>query len=324
MCRPERREGHASGEPRSKSFASLRTTAFATSSKVPALTADDRLFVDALAARGVRAEPAIWDDPAQRWSGYEAVVIRSCWDYHLKHDEFLAWLDGLVRAGVRVLNAPTLVRWNSEKSYLREISALGIAVVPTRWVERGEAVALDAILRETTWDQVVVKPAISASAHETWRSSAATAQADDARLQAMVARGRVLVQPYLDVVATQGEWSLLFYGGAYSHSVLKRPKAHDFRVQLEHGGRSEVLEPAVEVIRAAQRALAAAEQGRSPSLYARVDGCVIGGEFVLMELELIEPDLFLRANAAAPERLASAFLSSCAPLGTTACVTLVR
>jgi glutathione synthase/RimK-type ligase-like ATP-grasp enzyme len=296
------------GEHVSSHAGSRHFVALATSSKVPELTDDDRLLVSALALRGVRAVPAIWDDSGDDWHRYSAVVIRSCWDYHLKYDAFLAWLVRLEAASMRVLNPPPLVRWNSEKTYLRELSGRGIAVVPTRWVEQKESVSLDLLLHETGWNEVVVKPAISASAHETWRSASAPAHEDDERFRAMVSRGRVLVQPYLDVVAAEGEWSLLFYGGEYSHGVLKRPAANDFRVQLEHGGRSEVLEPAPEVIEAARRALVAGEQGRAGSLYARVDGCVIDGAFVLMELELIEPDLFLRSNAAAPDRLASALL----------------
>ncbi len=286
-----------------------RTVALATAAAFPDLVADDRLLVDALATRGTNAVAAIWNDPAQRWTDYEAVVIRSCWDYHLAHDAFLAWITELETAGVRICNLPPLVRWNAEKGYLRDLATRGVRVVPTRWIERGDVEPLQTIMREQHWPEVVVKPAISASAHETWRTSAGAALASEGRFREMVARGRVLVQPYLDVIATDGEWSLLFYDGAYSHGVVKRPRPGDFRVQVEHGGGSEVREPDPPIIEAAGRALAEAERGRARSLYARVDGCVVDGQFVLMELELIEPDLFLRASAAAPARLADALLA---------------
>jgi glutathione synthase/RimK-type ligase-like ATP-grasp enzyme len=287
----------------------LRSIALATASKFATLVADDQLLADELVARDIRPVAAIWNDPAQRWAEYDAVVIRSCWDYHLAHDAFLEWLTRLEATGVRVMNPPALVRWNAEKSYLRDLSLRGVTVVPTTWVERGDVQPLHAMMREQHWSEVVVKPAISASAHDTWRATASAAITSEGRFREMVARGRVLVQPYLDVIAADGEWSLLFYGGAYSHSVLKRPRPGDFRVQVEHGGGSEVREPDGPVIEAARRALAEAEQGRARSLYARVDGCVMDGQFVLMELELIEPDLFLRAHAAAPARLAEALLS---------------
>ncbi len=290
-------------------MSALRSIALATASKFADLVADDRLLVDELAARDIRALAAIWNDPAERWVDYDAVVIRSCWDYHLAHDAFLDWIARLEATGVRVMNPPALVRWNAEKTYLRDLSAHGVTVVPTRWVERGDVEPLHAILRDQRWSEVVVKPAISASAHDTWRATASAVITSEGRFRAMVARGRVLVQPYLDVIAAEGEWSLLFYGGAYSHGVLKRPRPGDFRVQVEHGGGSEVREPDDHVIEAAGRALTEAERGRSRSLYARVDGCVIDAQFVLMELELIEPDLFLRANPAAPARLAEALLA---------------
>lgn len=295
-----------------------QTIALATASKFSDLVADDLLLVDALAARGVRAVAAIWNDPGQRWSEYAAVVIRSCWDYHLAHDAFLQWLDRLERDRVLVLNPPALVRWNSEKTYLRELASRGVRVVPTRWVEQGDARRLESILGEQDWTEVVVKPAISASAHDTWRVSAAAARACEDRFRTMVTRGRVLVQPFLDVIATDGEWSLLFYDGVYSHAVIKRPKAGDFRVQVEHGGGAAACEPDGHVIDAARRALAAAEQDRARSLAARVDGCIVDGQFVLMELELIEPDLFLRASSTAPARLADALRArvgdGCSPL----------
>ena len=283
--------------------------AIATASAYADLVPDDRLLVDALTARGVRADAAIWNDSAVRWSEYDAVVIRSCWDYHLAHDAFLAWIAQLEAGNVPALNPPALVRWNSEKTYLRDLASRGVGVVPTRWVERGDNVPLETILAEQAWSEVVVKPAISASAHETWRASAHAAVESEQRFRDMVARGRVLVQPYLDVIASDGEWSVLFYDGRYSHSALKRPRAGDFRVQVEHGGGAEIREPASHIVEAARRALHSAEDGRARSLYARVDGCIIDGEFVLMELELIEPDLYLRAHPSAPTRLADALLA---------------
>jgi len=279
--------------------------AFATSEQVAHLTSDDRVLVDALTEHGVWAEAAVWNEAAVDWEMYAAVVIRSTWDYHLHLDEFLAWLDRLERLNVKVFNAPSLVRWNSEKGYLRDLADRGIPIVPTRWVERGERVSLAEILRETGWAEVVVKPSVSASAHQTWRMSAAESDTREDDFAAMVERGRVLVQPFLEAIRTEGEWSLLFYGGEYSHAVLKRPRHDDFRVQQTHGGTSEVCEPAPEVVEQARRALEAAGQA---SHYARVDGCVVDGRFVLMELELIEPDLFLRAHPSAPAMLAAVLL----------------
>ncbi len=288
--------------------------AFATAAAVPGVTDDDMLLAQALEAEGTKVVPAVWDDPAVEWTRFAAVVIRSCWDYHLKHEQFLAWVHRLDTLGVRVFNPPALVRWNSEKTYLRDLAARGVAVAPTRWVGQGEQVSLGDVMGERGWDAVVVKPAVSASAHETWRSGRTPAVGDEERFRRMTDRGRVLVQPFLDEVQQEGEWSLLFYGGAYSHAVIKRPREGDFRVQREHGGQSESRVASSEAIAAASTALHAATGIASRSmtspaselLYARVDGCMVNGAFTLMELELIEPDLYLRAHPDAPARLAGA------------------
>ncbi len=279
--------------------------ALATQGALPDLYADDRLLIPALAARDVHASAAVWDDPSVDWTTFGAVVIRSCWDYHLKHDVFLAWIERLERAGVAVFNAPRVIRWNAEKGYLRDLEQRGVQVVPTRWIERGSLASLHDVLHDAGWENAVVKPAISASAHETWRTSLESTARDDARFRTMVDRGRVLVQPFMETVVTSGEWSLVFIDGACSHAMLKRARSGDFRVQSEHGGSAVRGDPGTHVVEQARRALVA---GGGDSLYARVDGCVVDGEFVLMELELIEPLLYLGEHPDAPARFAAALV----------------
>lgn len=283
--------------------------ALATYSKFPALTDDDRPLVPALAARDVEAHPVVWDDPHVDWTAFTAVVIRSCWDYHLRHNDFLAWVSHLEQAGVPVWNPPAVLRWNAEKTYLRDLAECGVQVVPTRWIEQGSATTLTDVLHDAGWDRAVVKPAISASAHETWQTSRTTAARDESRFRALVERGRVLVQPFMDVVVSAGEWSLVFLGGAFSHAMLKRARTGDFRVQTEHGGSAAVAEPDSRIIEQARSALCAGPSGTSECLYARVDGCVVGGDFVVMEVELIEPLLFLAGHPDATKRFAEALVA---------------
>ena len=284
--------------------------ALVTYDGLPSCTADDQLLVDALASRGVRAVAAVWSDPAVQWGEYSAVVVRSCWDYFLRADEFYAWLARLESCGTRMFNDVRVLRWNAEKTYLRELESRGVAVVPTHWMEEGATASLRDIREATGWSELVVKPAISGSAHETWRASPGGERVDDARLDAMTSTGRVMVQPLVDVVADDGEWSLLFIDGVYSHAVLKRPRSGDFRVQLEHGGSVAAIEPASSLVAQAADALRAAPttDGVAP-LYARVDGCVVDGQLLLMELELIEPVLFLGTSEGAADRLADALVS---------------
>jgi glutathione synthase/RimK-type ligase-like ATP-grasp enzyme len=199
-----------------------------------------------------------------------------------------------------------VLRWNSRKTYLRELEAAGVPTVPTHFVEKGGE-SLARVLRETGWDEVVVKPVVSASAYETWRASRATLAQDDARYALLLAEGAVMVQPFLPGIMTEGEWSLCFFAGRYSHAVLKRPRPGDFRVQADHGGQYTAEEPSRQLVAEAGAALRAA--GRR-TLYARVDGCVMDGAFRLMELELLEPGLFLATHPAAAARFAEAVLEA--------------
>jgi glutathione synthase/RimK-type ligase-like ATP-grasp enzyme len=280
--------------------------ALVTCRSLPDLTDDDRLLLPALQAAGATAEAVVWDDPAPAWSPFDRLVLRSVWDYHLRPDEFAAWLAARAGDGSTMWNPASLVRWNLHKSYLRSLAGSGIATVETEWLARGSSPALAERMDARGWADVVVKPAVSASAHRTFRVARADAPAHQADLDAILASGDALVQPFAREVTDEGEWSLLFLGGAFSHAVRKRPAPSDFRVQEEFGGRAETSDPGNGVVAQAAAALAAAP-GRTA--YARVDGIVRNGGFVLMELELIEPVLYLARHPDAPARLAAAILA---------------
>lgn len=281
--------------------------AFVTSEAYATLSADDRLAVDALGSIGIAVEAAVWTDASVRWGDFDLVVIRSAWDYHRRAEEFGGWLDRMDAGAIPLWNPAGLVRWNADKaSYLREVEDAGIPVVPTECVARGRPLELAAILERRGWDEVVVKPAVSASAWGTWRASRGTAAEADARAAEMLRGGSLLVQPFVPEIATAGEWSMIFLGGRFSHAVLKRPAAGDFRVQSDHGGSAEAASPPPHLVAAAERALSAV---RAPWLYARVDGVESAGRFLLMELEMIEPSLFLAHSPDAPRSFADAIRS---------------
>ena len=276
--------------------------ALATCRAYPHLADDDRLLRDALQVRGAAAVPAVWDEADIAWRDFDAVIVRSTWDYHLRTGAFDAWIDRLEQEGVPVWNPPEVLRWNARKTYLKELEAAGIPTVPTRFIEE-EGTPLEAILDEAGWDEVVVKPVVSASAHETWRASRASIAADHLRYARLLAGGPLMVQPFLPAIVTEGEWSVCFFNGRYSHAVLKLPRAGDFRVQADHGGHYSAVDPPAWLIEQAAAAL------RAPgwrTLYARVDGCVVEEVFHLMELELLEPGLFLSTHAGAADRFAEA------------------
>jgi glutathione synthase/RimK-type ligase-like ATP-grasp enzyme len=279
--------------------------AFVTYSAAPDLTADDRLAAEELRRRGAEVEAVIWNDPGVLWSRYDRVVIRSCWDYFEHAEEFFAWLDRMEKEGIPLWNPVQLVRGNVDKAYLGEFAAAGLPVIPTAGLERGAAVDLAGLLDERGWTDAVIKPSISGGAFRTRRISRDEAAAVQAELDELLATSGVLIQPFLPEIQTAGEWSLIFLGGEYSHAALKRPRAGDFRVQEHLGGSAEAARPTPALIEQA-RAVVASISG--PWIYARVDGVEIDGAFLLMELELTEPSLFLATDPRAPARFAEAIL----------------
>ncbi len=282
--------------PRSSSIALV------TCAEHPDLSADDRLLAAALERRGLRPVPALWDDPGERWAAYRAVVLRSCWDYHYRAKAFERWLERLEREAARVYNRVATVRWNMRKTYLRDLEAAGVPVTGTVWVATGSAATLREIAHATGWRAMVVKPTVSASAFETWLAGPAVLAADEERFARLLGERDLMVQPFLPSVVADGELSLVFLSGRYSHAVRKRAKPGDFRVQEEHGGTAEREEVALDLVRQAERALAVAPE---PSLYARVDGVVVDGRLVVTELELVEPMLYFGWDGAAADRMAA-------------------
>lgn len=288
----------------------MPSIALATYATLPQLATDEQLVIGALSTLGVRAVAAVWDDPVS-WEQFDAVIIRSCWDYHRRPDEFFAWIERVSARGVPIWNPPAMLRWNSRKTYLHDLAIGGVRTVPTLWLAgdgaRRSTLSLARILDDTGWDVAVVKPVVSASAHETWKLTREEARANgaahDARLQALVAHRGVMVQPFVPEIESDGEWSLQFFDGTFSHAVLKRAAPGEFRVQREFGGTHETVTPDAAILSQAERALRSAP---GDSLYARVDGVILRGELVVTELELLEPALFLDAHPDAPARFAAA------------------
>ena len=281
----------------------LKRVALVTSRALPNLAEDDRPLVSELARLGVAAAAEVWDDPRPRWESYDALVIRTTWDYHRRLPEFRRWIAAREAEGAALWNPAPLLLWNAHKFYLREIAAKGVAIAPTRFLRAGEPADLARILDEEGWERAVVKPAVSAGAERTvvvGRADAADFAPDLGRL---LSTGDALVQRYLTEIETAGEWSLVFLDRDFSHAVRKRPASGDFRVQEELGGTAAAAAAPSGLVAEARRALAAVEP---PWLYARVDGIESEGRLLVMELEMFEPSLFLAFAPNAARRLAAA------------------
>lgn len=260
-----------------------------------------RLLGEELTARGCAAQAVAWDAGVD-WAAYDLVVVRSPWDYFERLEEFLAWV-GHVATVSRIVNPPSVIRWNSHKGYLNELGARGVPVLPTLTLPAGDRGAAFA-LAGTEWDDVVVKPAVDGGARKALRGASASPEVRE-HVDRLLDEGDVLVQPYAPGVET-GEVSLVFFGGSFSHAVRKVPATGDYRVQWFHGGSERPHEPSPEELAVAAAALAAAP---GELTYARADLIDVDGRPTLMELEVIEPDLFFRADDAALGRFVTALLA---------------
>lgn len=266
---------------------------------------DDHLAHQPLRELGWRVEPVPWRRPGVDWGTYDAVVIRSTWDYTEAPDALLAVLGEIERAGTPLFNELELVRWNIRKTYLRDLAERGVPVVPTVWRDRLSPGELRRLLDEVGTAEVVVKPVVGASAGGAFRLGARGATAP-AAVEAYYSDRALMAQPFLEAITAEGEFSIFYFNGEHSHTILKSPKPADFRVQEEHGGTIRAVGADPTLLAAGDAALRAL--GEAP-LYARADFVRSndGDGFWLMELELIEPSLYLRMDARAPGRFARAF-----------------
>ncbi|HLN33492.1 MAG TPA: hypothetical protein VK395_37540 [Gemmataceae bacterium] len=280
----------------------MRYCAFLTMASLEGFVSDDELAYAPLRERGWVVDSVPWNRPGVDWARYDAVVIRSTWDYQNAPDAFLAVLEEIKQSGTHLENAIDLVRWNMNKEYLRDLERRGISIVPTVWGSELGPVDPNKIMGALGTDEVVLKPVIGANADHAFRIGRGSSSWSEAAVA--FAERAYLAQPFIASVVKVGEYSLFFFDGKLSHTILKKPKPDDFRVQEEHGGVIAPAPASQELVSAAENVMAVIGQG---PLYARVDLVQLPDQsYGLMELELIEPSLYLRMDKDAPERFASA------------------
>jgi len=284
----------------------MRRAAFLTLAEQGDFVIDDDLAHAPLARRGWQVESVAWNRPDVDWQRYDLVAIRSTWDYQHQADAFLATLAAIEASGARVENPLEIVRWNMRKTYLRDLAAQGVPVVPTIWRDGLGPGELDALFEAAHSEETVIKPVMSGNAQGAWRLDRASARAHAAEIEAYYANRTLMMQSFEPAIVSEGEFSLLYFNGEFSHGILKVPKQGDFRVQEEHGSEIRSITPEPALLAAGNAAIDAI--GRK-LLYARADLVRHGEEFRVMELELVEPALYLRMDPGAPERFAEAVVS---------------
>ncbi len=274
--------------------------ALLTYNEEPELADSEALLPEAFAKEGIEAKAAPWDGNVN-WQEFNTIILRACWNYHLKRDEFITWLGNQAAEGKTIWNPLETIKWNTDKHYLLDLEKRGVKIIPSDILEPDDDRSLVKVLSSKKWETGVIKPTIGASAFNVQKFDEQTAEEIESKLD----RSRPwIVQKFCPEINTEGEYSLMFFDRIYSHSVIKKPKDSDFRTQPHYGGAEWEVEPQEKVIEQVSTIL---DKIGGPILYARVDGLLLDGVFHLMELELTEPYLFLGSHPDAPRRFVDAY-----------------
>jgi hypothetical protein len=266
---------------------------------------EDQLVMSAMEKQGLRVNRINWDHPRVDWRESSHIMFRSTWDYFERFPEFAPWLER-VKDQTSMVNPYETIRWNLDKHYLQDLADKGINIPPTIIMDRGEQKSMKELCAEEDWKEIILKPLISGGARHTYRFFREDAGKYESIYRELISGEAMMIQEFQVQVPEKGELSFVMIGGRYSHAVLKKAQAGDFRVQDEFGGTLHSCEPTGEEIVWAEGVLASCEY---PNLYARVDGIWDNqGRLALSELELIEPELWFRFRPEAADRLAEIFL----------------
>ena len=291
----------------------MRKCAFLSMDCLDEFEVYDDLVEPYLNQQGFSVDTISWRNKGVDWNQYEMVVIRTPWDYQDAPEAFLAVLEQIEHSRAELQNSLDIVRWNIDKIYLRELEQLGVRLIPTQWLNRLSDIKItkaqiDAFFSAFNTQEIILKPRISANADNTfWLKSKQDVDLDG--LNTTFSHRDFMVQPFVPEVVENGEYSLFYFNGEYSHAILKTPKKDDFRVQEEHGGSLTRVSPDTSLVDAANTCMQAIQSVHAMPLYARLDLVKFNGEYCLMEAELIEPSLYFNMDAKSPERFANAMIA---------------
>jgi len=277
-------------------LAAILHLAFLTLDKYPPSKFDAELLIESFKDYKIEARTVDWHSTDTNWSDFDAVFVFSTWDYHYYYPEFLKLLQNFEEKGIKVYNPPSLLRWNSCKTYLQDLAHLNLKTIETVYISYAELDHLKSILIENGWDDCVIKPQISASAYHTYRFNLSNIESTIEFLKNY--DEPYMIQPFAEEIISEGEWSFIFFDNEYSHCLLKKPKDSDFKVQ---GGQKIPITPPEWMLKEAQHIV---DTMNLSACFSRIDVIRRNDELIIMEIELIEPDLFLRLFPKSADRFA--------------------
>ncbi|MDC2989477.1 hypothetical protein OAZ95_01525 [Gammaproteobacteria bacterium] len=264
---------------------------------------EQELLKSALEAQGLKVDITYWDNPSYKWQQTESVLFRTVWDYFERYNEFWEWLEQ-VKTKTRLINSYELIKWNIDKHYLRDLKNNNIQIVPTYFADRGDSISLQEIANLNDWKHIVIKPAISASAFNTYKITNDEIKQNEQLFHELLQTHDMLVQPFFPTIYELGEASLMVFGGKFTHAILKKAKAGDFRVQDDFGGTVHDFNPTHEEIKFAEEVF---QSCTSMPIYGRADIIWdLNKHIYLSELEIIEPELWIRNRPESANKIAEA------------------
>lgn len=264
----------------------MKHVGFVTCAQFPHLTNSDTLVLAPLKKRGIEVNPIIWSSPPATLNQFDAIIMRSAWDYHTQYEKFTSFLHTLKNSTVPIYNPIDTMLWNSNKSYLLNLASQGVPIVPTIKIHSIDEADWQKI---TQWPEIIIKPAVGASAFGITKLSSNNKNEVHKTIATLLKAGDVIIQPFMKEIY-DGEISFIFFNKQFSHAVLKKPTLQDFRTQRFFGASITRIYPSVHLIHQARDIIYTI---KDPLLYARLDAIVVHNNLQLMELELIEPHLFL-------------------------------
>ncbi|MFT6267517.1 MAG: glutathione synthase/RimK-type ligase-like ATP-grasp enzyme [Alphaproteobacteria bacterium] len=279
--------------------------AFLTTKNLEEFFIYDDLVKPHLADLGWQVDDVSWHNKDVDYSQYDVVIVRSTWDYQAYAESFMQTLTHIDSSKTRLENPLALMQWNVSKCYLKDLESKGVAILPTVWLDCFDSKEIQAAFRHFATSEIIIKPLVSANADFTYRLTEEDFLFKQQSIKSDLQNRSIMLQAFEKTILDKGEYSLFYFDGEYSHTINKVPASGDFRVQEEHGGQLESIEPTKAMRSLAQKTLNALPEN---ALYARIDMLETPKGLAIIEVELIEPSLYFNMDEESPKRFAKAII----------------